>query len=146
MNEFVEYLQKNLREMSAYGLVVFLILALIFFFAGFFVCRIQNASLLKKIRKDSIKRSRAVIGGQMVEQIAPFLPDFPCNPADCRFLGKPVDIVAFCGASEKDKIEEIIFIEVKTGESQLSNREKEIRECIKKGKVRYEVYRWSAKS
>lgn len=95
---------------------------------------------LKDERNDAVKRSKAVINGQMVEQIAPFLPDFPCNPADVRFLGKPVDFIAFSGAAEKDSVQEIIFIEVKTGDSKLSEREKQIKEAVEKKRIRYIEY------
>lgn len=94
-----------------------------------------------KVRSDAIKRSRAVIGGQVVEQVAPFLPDFPCSPADARFIGKPVDFVAFPGLSENDSVREVLLIEVKTGQSALNNREKEIRRAVEEGRVRYVEYR-----
>ena len=68
------------------------------------------------------------------------MPGFPCNPGDVKFLGKPVDFVAFPGSAEGRKIEEVVFIEVKTGESKLSNREKEIRQAVENKKVRYVVY------
>ena len=93
------------------------------------------------VRKDAIKRSRAVIGGQVVEQIAPFLPNFPCSPADAKFIGKPVDFIAFSGLAEKDKVDEVLLIEVKTGQSTLSGREKEIKRAVKEGRVRYVEYR-----
>ncbi len=146
MNKFIDYLQIFFAQTGLSGIAFFINFAVLFFFLGVLVCRTSFAKEIKKIRKDSVNRSRAVLGGQMVEQIAPFLPDFPCNPADCRFIGKPVDIIAFSGAGENNRIDEIVFIEVKTGDSQLSTREKEIRECIRRGKVRYEVYRWSASS
>ncbi len=93
------------------------------------------------LRKDAIKRSKAVIGGQVLEQVAPFLPGFPCNPADARFIGKPVDFVAFPGLSENDEVKEVLLIEVKTGKSALSEREKEIKKAVKEGRVRYVEYR-----
>jgi len=34
-------------------------------------------------------KSRAVLGGQFSEQLAPFLPDFKYLPTECRFVGKP---------------------------------------------------------
>ena len=68
------------------------------------------------------------------------MPDFPCNPADARFIGKPVDFIAFSGLSE-DKVSEVLLIEVKTGHSELSAREKEIRRAVKEGRVRYVEYR-----
>lgn len=94
-----------------------------------------------KLRKDAVKRSRAVLGGQMLEQIAPFLPEFPCNPADARFIGKPVDFIAFPGLMENNKVSEVLLIEVKSGESKLNEREKEIRHAVEQGRVRYVEYR-----
>lgn len=94
-----------------------------------------------KLRKDAVKRSRAVLGGQMLEQISPFLPEFPCNPADARFIGKPVDFIAFPGLMENNKVSEVLLIEVKSGESKLNEREKEIRHAVEQGRVRYVEYR-----
>ena len=96
---------------------------------------------LKKIRKDALKRSQAVKGGQLAEQLAPFLPNFPCKPADAHFLGQPIDYIAFPGLCEKNTVDEILLIEVKTNTSQLSSREKEIREAVKSGRIRYVEYR-----
>ena len=42
---------------------------------------------------------------------------------------------------EERRIKEIIFIEVKSGKSVLTNREKEIKKAIENGKVRYIEYR-----
>ena len=99
----------------------------------------------RRLRSDAINRSRAVIGGQVVEQVAPFLPGFPCKPADARFIGKPVDFVAFPGLSESDSVDEVLLIEVKTGNSALNAREKEIRRAVKEGRVRYVEYRFNDK-
>ena len=96
---------------------------------------------LKKVRQDAVKRSNAVKGGQLAEQLAPFLPNFPCSPADAHFLGHPVDYIAFPGLCEKNTVDEILLIEVKTNTSQLSSREKEIREAVKSGRIRYVEYR-----
>ena len=101
----------------------------------------KNLCDKKNIRKDAVKRSKAVIGGQVAEQIAPFLPDFPANPSDARFIGKPVDFIVFSGLSETEKIGEILFVEVKTGKSALSEREKEVKKAVEKGNVRYVEYR-----
>ncbi|MBR0486830.1 MAG: Holliday junction resolvase [Treponema sp.] len=94
----------------------------------------------RKIRKDAIKRSRAVLGGLAGEQIAPYLPGFPCNPAEVRFVGKPVDYIGFEGAASGEEIKEILFIEVKTGQSQLSERERQIKNAVESGRVRYVEY------
>ena len=102
---------------------------------------VKYRKTLKKVRQDAVKRSGAVKGGQIAEQLAPFLPNFPCNPADAHFLGQPVDYIAFPGLCEKNTVDEILLIEVKTNTSQLSGREKEIREAVKSGRIRYVEYR-----
>lgn len=91
-------------------------------------------------RDDAVKRSRAVVGGQVAEQLAPYLPDFPCDPGDARFVGKPVDFVCFSGASSGE-IGEIVFIEVKSGGSVLSKIERSAREAVVAGRVRWVEYR-----
>lgn len=103
--------------------------------------RHRMKSVIKKEREDALNRSRAVLGGLAAEQISPFLQDFPCNPADCRFVGKPVDFIAFPGAAEGREIEEVLLIEVKTGQSALSKREQEIKRAVAEGRVAYVEYR-----
>ncbi len=91
-------------------------------------------------RKDAILKSRAVLGGHFSEQLAPFLPNFSYLPTECKFLGKPVDFVVFKGMDNK-KIEEVIFVEVKSGSSKLSPQEKSLKEAIENKKVRWEDYK-----
>ena len=119
-------------------LLIFVIILLLLLLI---IQQITLSRKLKKIRQDAIKRSNAVKGGQLAEQLAPFLPNFPCNPADAHFLGQPVDYIAFPGLCEKNTVDEILLIEVKTNTSQLSGREKEIREAVKSGRIRYVEYR-----
>ncbi|MCR4741281.1 MAG: hypothetical protein K5866_00200 [Treponema sp.] len=120
--------------------LLFFSLALIFFI----LLIVQKIAFIKKsrnLRKDAIKRSKAVIGGQVAEQIAPLLPDFPSPIADARFIGKPIDFIAFPGLEESNKVKEILLIEVKTGSSALSEREKEVRRAVEEGRVKYKEYR-----
>ena len=119
----------------------FLYVILILIFVLFIMQSIRLFKNNRKLRNDAIKRSKAVIGGQVVEQLAPYLPNFPCNPADAKFLGKPVDFVCFSGLSDSDTVDEVLFIEVKTGKSELSKREKEIKKAVQEGRVRYVEYR-----
>lgn len=101
----------------------------------------KTQQIIKTEREKAVKKSREILGGQFGEQIAPFLPNFPCNPGDCKFLGQPVDFIAFPGSAEGKSVDEVLFIEVKSGRSQLSEREKQIRSAIKNGRVRYIEYR-----
>ena len=91
-------------------------------------------------RKDAIVKSRAVLGGQFSEQLAPYMPDFPFSPTECRFMGKPVDFIVFNGMDEK-KIDEVVFVEVKTANSKLSPQEKNLKETIETKRVRWAEYR-----
>ena len=97
-------------------------------------------SQLPTERKDAINRSRAIIGGQFSEQLAPFLPNFPYNPNECRFIGKPIDLIVFKGMDNKE-IEEIKFIEIKSGNSQLTPNERKLKEAIQNKRVTWEEYR-----
>jgi predicted Holliday junction resolvase-like endonuclease len=91
-------------------------------------------------REDAVKRSRAVLGGLYSEQLAPYLPGFPFDPTEVRFVGKPVDFVAFVGAAS-GRIEEVAFVEVKSGNASLNPIERSLRDAISKGKVRWVEYR-----
>jgi predicted Holliday junction resolvase-like endonuclease len=91
-------------------------------------------------RDDAVKRSRAVLGGLAAEQLAPYLPGFPFDPTELRFVGKPVDFLAFVGSS-RGRIEEVAFVEVKSGASSLSPVERSLRDAVKEGRVRWVEYR-----
>ncbi|MCX8172974.1 MAG: hypothetical protein N3D09_05135 [Archaeoglobaceae archaeon] len=78
-----------------------------------------------RIREDAIKRSTATTLGKVGEHLAPLLifSNYGINPKDLRFIGTPVDYIAFRGL-DKGKPEEILLIEVKSGETkELSARE-----------------------
>ncbi len=97
-------------------------------------------SVMEKEKKDAVERSRSVLKGQFSEQLSPFSENFPVKASECRFLGAPLDFIAFKGLDEKN-VEEIIFIEVKTGNSKLNQTEKSIKEAVKNKKVRFEEFR-----
>jgi predicted Holliday junction resolvase-like endonuclease len=94
----------------------------------------------KQIREDAIRKSRLVLEGKFKEQLAPLMPEFRYNPTDARFLGSPVDFVVFNGLANNEP-KEIVFIEVKTGNAQPTERENLVKEAIDKKKVRYELIR-----
>jgi predicted Holliday junction resolvase-like endonuclease len=96
--------------------------------------------LLAAERGDAEKRSRAVLGGLAAEQLAPYLPGFPFDPTELRFIGKPVDFIAFVGSSS-GRIEEVAFVEVKSGGASLSPVERSLRDAVKDGRVRWAEYR-----
>ena len=91
-------------------------------------------------RKEAVMKSRSVLAGMFSEQLAPYLPNFNFKPTEVRFLGKPVDFIVFKGLDDKN-VEEIVFVEVKSGKSQMNKTEKSLKDAIRKKKVRFEEYR-----
>jgi len=94
----------------------------------------------KRMRADAIARSKAVVRGKVAEQFVPFTEDFDYNPRDARFLGSPLDYVVFEGLTEGE-LERVVFIEVKTGKSRLTRRERQLKDVIDEGLVFWEELR-----
>ena len=125
--------------------IIILILAMIFIIVAFFVGRSLGkrfmfeimSDVLEKEKHKALNKSRSVIKGQLVEQFAPFTHDFPCNTTECNFQGKPIDFIGFKGLDDSN-VEEIIFIEIKSGNSQLSQVQKSVKRAIQEGRVRFE--------
>ena len=118
--------------------IIFLLLGIVI---GKAIQKIKAKDIIQKEREDSVSKSRAVLGGMFQEQLSPYFPNFPCNPSDAKFIGRPIDFIAFTGSAEGGDIDEILLIEVKTGKSSLSKREKQIKKAVKEGRVRYVEYR-----
>lgn len=94
----------------------------------------------KEIRQRSVRQSRSSILGEVSEKMLPLLPDFPYHTKDLVFLGKGVDYLVFDGLS-RGELREIIFLEIKSGKSQLNKNERMIRDVLGSKKVRYELMR-----
>lgn len=125
------------------SIAVIVLIAVIFLYMGYRLGRIMarfgEQARLPGIRREAAARSRSVLAGQFSEQLAPFLPDFPYSATEARFLGKPVDFIVFRGLDERAPTE-IIFVEIKSGESQLSTVERKLRDAVEAGRVRWEEY------
>ena len=93
----------------------------------------------KAIREDAYARSRAVSFGKTIEHYVPFMDNFPINPNDVRFFGNPIDYIAFTDMGSKKKCA-VHFLEVKSGESNLNARQRNIKDAIQKGRVYWHEY------
>ena len=76
----------------------------------------------------------------MTEHIVPYLPGFDLNPKDIRFLGTPIDLISFKGPNDSMEAIEIVFIEVKTGGSVLSARERAVKKAVEQKRVNWRVF------
>jgi predicted Holliday junction resolvase-like endonuclease len=114
--------------------------ALIVFAFGWTMGRLLRSRELAGARRDAVKRSESVIRGQVYEKILPYLPEFPYDPSDMIFVGHGVDYVVFDGLSAGD-MRSVVFLEVKSGQSRLSAREKSIARAVEARRVEYREYR-----
>lgn len=119
------------------ALVVLVAAGGLIFLAGFMAGKSNEFVLWKSSRK----RTRSVLGGMFSEQVAPFLPNFrkDLKASEARFIGKPIDFIIFKGMDEQN-ISEVVFVEVKSGHSQLSTNERKLREAIQAKRVSWYEY------
>lgn len=105
--------------------------------------KLKIKQTIETTRKETLKKSRAVLRGQASEHLAPYvLKD--TNPKDYRFMGNPIDYVCFDGLSDvldgtSNAVESVRFIDIKTGKSTLNKSQRRIRDAIKDGRVTFEV-------
>lgn len=95
-----------------------------------------KARYTRAVRRDTLRRSLAVVTGKVAEQLVPYWPEFPFAPRDARFLGAPVDFLVFDGLSE-GAVRRVVFVEVKTGGGRVTTRERGIREAVERGAVEW---------
>ncbi len=89
-----------------------------------------------EIRRDAVARSDAGTRGRMSESLAPYLPGFEFEVRDARFLGSPIDFVVFDGL-HRDRCDRVVLVEVKSGRSTLSTRERRVRDAVLEGRVEW---------
>ncbi len=96
---------------------------------------IKTSLLQEKYDKElHFRKSSEVRLGKIGENLAPFLNGWPWVPRQFRFLGNPVDGIQF-------NDDEIIFVEIKTGNARLSKGQKNTKELIKAGKVSFVTFK-----
>jgi len=93
-----------------------------------------------QIRTEAVQRSRGVLVGKATEHLAPYFRDFSFNPSEARFLGSPIDFVVFDGLDE-GRLRQVVFMEVKTGNSGLNARERQVRDAIHDRRVTWQEVR-----
>ena len=84
------------------------------------------------------KKSLSSKYGRMTEQFIPFLESYPYNEQDFRFIGSPIDGVQF----EPDRV---VLVEFKSAGSQLTKRQREIKNLVEKGRVEFREFRLGEK-
>ena len=104
--------------------------------------KVAEAKVLKAVLDKTKEELDAVKGkqiservrlGQVSENLLPFLAGFPYEPKNVRGIFQPIDLLVF-------NDEEIVFVEVKTGDARLTEKQRNIKRLIEEGKVRFEVH------
>ena len=79
-------------------------------------------------------RSQSTRYGQITEQFLPLVEAYPWDSKQFRFLGTPIDGIQF----EEDKI---VLVEFKSSSSQMSVKQRKIKELVEQGKVEFKLIR-----
>lgn len=94
----------------------------------------------KKKKPEKIESAaRATNFGKISEQILPAFITFPYRQEECRVLLMPIDYLVFAGVSKNNIVEQIKFVDVKTGQGGLSKRQRQIQDRILEGKIKHKV-------
>jgi predicted Holliday junction resolvase-like endonuclease len=100
----------------------------------------QDMLLKRQVSADTGAEKKAIeVGiGKIIEKILPSYKNFSIIATDCRFLAEPIDMVIFDGLSENN-INNITFLDVKTGNAPLNKHQRLIRDAINDQKVKFKV-------
>lgn len=88
--------------------------------------------------QDAIRRSASVTKGQVIEHLAPFLIQNELNSDEMVFIGSPIDLISFTDIDSEKELS-IDFLEIKTGISSLSKKQKLIKDAIFFNRVFYKT-------
>ena len=131
----------QLSALAIVVLILFIAAALYLMYEiGRLVGEKTTADKFPEAKKAAVQRSRSVLGGMFAEQLAPYLPNFPFSPTEAKFIGAPIDFLVFKGM-DAQHIEEVTFVEVKTGAARLNHNEHSLKDAIDNKRVRWQEYR-----
>jgi predicted Holliday junction resolvase-like endonuclease len=120
--------------MILYLLIITIICGIVLFVGNRRLRRDLKVQIELNTKILSQKKSSEVRLGQISEHLAPFLLNFKHDPKKAHFLGMPIDYIVF----EEDNI---IFLEIKSGEAHLSKTQQQIKKLVEDKKVVWEVMR-----
>tara|TARA_B100001113_G_scaffold209943_1_gene172265 strand:- start:881 stop:1339 length:459 start_codon:yes stop_codon:yes gene_type:complete len=115
-------------------IVIYLVRKLIELNSEFNQFKSQKDNDILEARKDSNKKQRATIKGQITETVAPWSMTVVNSVSELNFLGNPIDFIGFKGLDGDGDID-IKFIEVKSGKSKLNTNQRRIRDAVKEKRI-----------
>jgi len=103
--------------------------------------RRQELRRTRKLISERSERTAASVNiGFILERLAPTMNGFRFSRTDCRSLFDPIDYVIFEGLSYKGRVSRLVFADVKTGASRLTNVQKELKSLVERKKVNWDIY------
>jgi predicted Holliday junction resolvase-like endonuclease len=93
----------------------------------------------------AVNSARTTHVGLITQQLAPLLPDFPYNVKDVHWIGGTIDMIVWNGLENSLKSGgevEVVLLDVKSGRAQLTKEQRRIRDAVRDGRVRFDVYRF----
>lgn len=117
--------------MSLLYIVIALLVLLVIIFYLYLMVK-KELNILKSIHSklEFDYKSMYVKHGKHFESFVPFMDEYPGEKESTVFIGNPIDFISFDDDSVK-------FIEVKTGKSKLSEKQKKVKELIEEKKIKW---------
>ena len=123
------YLHSIVINLLLIAIIVFLIKKMLKDNKEFREFKFQRDNDILEARKDSVKKQRATIKGQISETLAPWSMTVVDSVSELNFLGNPIDFIGFKGLDGKGDVD-IKFIEVKSGKSKLNQNQKRVKDAV----------------
>ena len=89
----------------------------------------------------ALRGQKSTISGTIAEKFCPFAPEYPYNLNDVVAVFDTCDFMVFTGRTD-GKITEVVFQEMKSGDPRLSDLQRQLRDCVKTQRVRWETWQF----
>lgn len=100
----------------------------------------EHEGIVKAATERSVRQSKSTKQGQDAEVFAPWIAGFDYKPSETFHLGGTIDLIVFDGLDDGE-LRDIVFVEVKTGNGVLSDRQKIVREAVEDKRVKFKTIR-----
>ncbi len=108
--------------------VALIIIILVLYFAYYFKRKKLELIQERYYELENKYRGMSVKHGNQFESFVPFMDDYPGEKENTVFIGRPIDFISF----DEDSVK---FIEVKTGKSELNDKQRHIKKLIEDKKI-----------
>ncbi len=86
------------------------------------------------------RNTKSINVGFILERLILSLDSFNYNHNDCRPMFDPLDYIIFEGLTENGIVENVTFVDVKTGNAKLTEGQKQIKQTILNKNVKFRTY------